>query len=80
MKPSSNGLVAHSISTQQNDPRAPYETMREDARGRDGAELLAFLRAQQQGPLGSSHWHRHFHCFIEDAHIELSKARLMLVI
>src|SRR5712692_5177897 len=80
MKPGSNGLVAHSRSTQQNDPRPPYQTVREGARDRDGAELLAFLRAQQQGRLGSSHRHRHLHCSIEGAHTGMSKARLTLVI
>ncbi|MDQ1404869.1 MAG: hypothetical protein QOG55_498, partial [Acidobacteriaceae bacterium] len=79
MKPGSNRLVAHSRSTQQNDPRPPYQTVREGARGCDGAQLLAFLRVQQQGRLGSSHRHRHLHCSIEGAHTEMSKARLMLV-
>ena len=57
MKPGSNGLVAHSRSTQQNDPRPPHQPVRKSARGSDGPELVAFLRAQQQGWLGSSHRH-----------------------
>src|ERR1019366_2400544 len=80
MKPGSNSLVAHSRSTQQNDPRPSYQAVRQCTRGRDGAESLAFLRAQQQGRFGSSHWHRHLHCSIEGAHTKMSKARLMLVI
>src|SRR5579875_177039 len=79
MKLGRDGLVAHSRSTQQNDPRSPDQTMRQGARDRHGAELLTLLWTQQQGRLGSSHQHRHLHCSIEGAYTEMSKAILMLV-